>query len=121
MVVQGIEAEGTIDIKSSILSGSLESGSAGLFVLLLAFFLVVLAMAPNLSKLIDKDDSHSPAKSKTLFRRVLKICLLEVALIILFVTLAGTVPGADILGFVAFMLSFLLMFSLFLLLVAAEE
>jgi len=43
MVQKGISAQGVIDIKSEVLSGHLETGSAGLFVMFFSFFLIVLS------------------------------------------------------------------------------
>lgn len=45
MMWQGISAEGTIDLKSSIISGSLKSGSAGLFIAFLAFVIMVFVLS----------------------------------------------------------------------------
>jgi len=49
MIVNGISAEGFIDIKSALVSGSLKTGSAGLFIVLIAFILAVFALVPSLS------------------------------------------------------------------------
>jgi hypothetical protein len=42
MVKTGISANGVIDIKSEVLSGHLETGSAGLFFAFFSFFMIVL-------------------------------------------------------------------------------
>lgn len=44
MMWQGISAEGAIDIKSSVVSGSLKTGSAGLFIVFLSFFVIVFVL-----------------------------------------------------------------------------
>lgn len=44
MMLQGISAEGAIDIKSSVVSGSLKTGSAGLFIVFLAFLMIVFVL-----------------------------------------------------------------------------
>lgn len=44
MVWHGVSAEGTIDIKSSLVSGSLKTGSAGLFMVFLAFLLAAFSL-----------------------------------------------------------------------------
>lgn len=49
MMWQGVSAEGVIDIKSSVVSGSLKTGSAGLFIVFLSFVLVVFVLT-SLSK-----------------------------------------------------------------------
>lgn len=51
MMWQGVSGEGVIDIKSSILSGSLKSGSAGLFIVFLAFMVIAFVLlTPSSSK-----------------------------------------------------------------------
>jgi hypothetical protein len=49
MIYSGIKAEGTIDIKSVVVSGTVKSGSAGIFVTVLSFMLMVLSL-PGLSR-----------------------------------------------------------------------
>lgn len=44
MVIMGVSAEGVIDLKSTFASGSLKTGSAGLFVLFFSFFLIMTAL-----------------------------------------------------------------------------
>jgi len=58
MMWSGISAEGAIDIKSSILSGSVKTASAGLFICFLSFVIIVFVVfslshqsqAPNFSR-----------------------------------------------------------------------
>jgi hypothetical protein len=42
LLVQGVQASGRINVSSNIVSGELESGSAGLFLLFLGFLLIVM-------------------------------------------------------------------------------
>ncbi len=44
LTVQGVTAEGSIDIQSTILSGKITAGSAGLFVLFFSFFIIVFSL-----------------------------------------------------------------------------
>ncbi len=44
MIYSGIQAEGTIDVKSALVSGTVKSGSAGIFIIVLAFMLMVLSL-----------------------------------------------------------------------------
>jgi hypothetical protein len=44
MIWQGISAEGAIDIKSSFLSGSVKTGSAGLFIAFLSFAIIAFVL-----------------------------------------------------------------------------
>jgi len=44
LVLHGVAAEGTIDIQSTILSGKITAGSAGLFVLFFSFFMIIISM-----------------------------------------------------------------------------
>ena len=41
MVASGISAKGVIDLKMEVLSGHLETGSAGAFIVFMSFFLIV--------------------------------------------------------------------------------
>jgi hypothetical protein len=59
MINSGIKAEGTVDIKSAIVSGTVKSGSAGLFIVVLAFFLMVFSL-PGL-----RSSKPNEAKPKT--------------------------------------------------------
>jgi len=45
MMWQGISAEGAIDVKSSVLSGSIKTGSAGLFMVFLSFLVIVFVLS----------------------------------------------------------------------------
>jgi hypothetical protein len=45
MLYNGIQAAGVIDLKSAMLSGTLKTASAGLFVCLFALFIIVFALA----------------------------------------------------------------------------
>jgi hypothetical protein len=49
MIYSGIKAEGTIDIKSVVVSGTVKSGSAGIFVAVLSFMLMVFSL-PGISR-----------------------------------------------------------------------
>jgi hypothetical protein len=64
MMWQGIAAEGAIDIKSSVVSGSLKTGSAGLFIVFLSFVLVVFVLT-SLSKSHATKPSTPARPSKT--------------------------------------------------------
>lgn len=44
MIKDGVAAEGTIDIRSAFLTGSLKTGSAGLFVAFFAFFMILTSV-----------------------------------------------------------------------------
>lgn len=45
MLFLGIAAEGTIDLKSSILSGTIKASSAGLYICFFALFIIVFVLA----------------------------------------------------------------------------
>ncbi|MDP3029587.1 MAG: hypothetical protein Q8O04_08850 [Deltaproteobacteria bacterium] len=49
MIYSGIKAEGTIDVKSALVSGTVKSGSAGIFITVLSFMLMVLSL-PGISR-----------------------------------------------------------------------
>ena len=45
LLVSGIKADGTVDLKSAVLSGTLRTESAGLYVCFFAVFIVVISLA----------------------------------------------------------------------------
>ena len=49
MLFQGISAEGVVDLKSSILSGTIKASSAGLYVCFFALFIIVFVLATLLT------------------------------------------------------------------------
>ncbi|MBT8763096.1 hypothetical protein KFV02_04035 [Desulfohalobiaceae bacterium Ax17] len=57
MINSGIKAEGSVDIKSAIVSGTVKSGNAGLFIVVLAFLLMVFSL-PGLRR--SKPDETKP-------------------------------------------------------------
>lgn len=57
MIYSGIKAEGTIDIKSAVVSGTVKSGSAGIFITVLSFMLMVLSLPA-----ISRDDKDSTTR-----------------------------------------------------------
>ncbi|RFC30752.1 MAG: hypothetical protein DID91_2727704777 [Candidatus Nitrotoga sp. MKT] len=59
MLFLGIAAEGTIDLKSSILSGTIKASSAGLYICFFALFIIVFVLASLLS--LPRSSSTSPA------------------------------------------------------------
>ena len=59
MVQKGISANGVIDIKSEVLSGHLETGSAGLFLAFFSFLMIVLPI------LIRRPGAKSLARGRT--------------------------------------------------------
>lgn len=49
MMYHGIAAEGAIDLKSSVVSGTIKTGSAGLFICFFGFLIVVFVLASLLT------------------------------------------------------------------------
>lgn len=49
MLFQGISAEGQVDLKSTILSGTLKASSAGLYICFFALFIIVFVLATLLT------------------------------------------------------------------------
>lgn len=104
MMWQGISAEGTIDIKSSILSGSIQTGSAGLFISFLSFFIIAMVL---LLTGVNKKETENEVQQR--HKRAMPIFW---ALLICFVTSttlavsgygAGFGIAAGALGFLLFM------------------
>ena len=66
MIQAGIKAEGSIDIRSEVLSGSLKTGSAGLFVTFFSFFMILASVlfskAPAFSRPKAKESPSSPVR-----------------------------------------------------------
>jgi hypothetical protein len=49
MLFQGISAEGVVDLKSSVLSGTIKASSAGLYMCFFALFIIVVVLATLLT------------------------------------------------------------------------
>jgi|WetSurMetagenome_2_1015567.scaffolds.fasta_scaffold677284_2 hypothetical protein len=66
MIQAGIKAEGSIDIRTEVLSGSLKTGSAGLFITFFSFFMIlasVLFSRPTIfSRPKPKESTVSPIR-----------------------------------------------------------
>lgn len=71
MMWQGISAEGAIDLKSSVLSGSLKTGSAGLFIAFLSFFVMVFVLSGVSHKASSFASSRTDERSR--FKRLLPV------------------------------------------------
>lgn len=60
----GVGAEGTVDIKSSVLSGTVKTGSAGLFIIFFGFSIVLFVLATLTAKASASSFSSSARHSK---------------------------------------------------------
>lgn len=90
MMWQGIAAEGAIDIKSSVLTGSIKTASAGLFIAFLSFAIIVFVLS-SLTKRTSAISQPS-ASGHTKSKRIAKL------LIVLFIGLVTT-GGLAALGY----------------------
>ena len=61
----GVGAEGAVDIKSSVLSGTIKTGSAGLFTLFFGFGIIIFVLATLNAKSQNATLSFAERKSKT--------------------------------------------------------
>ena len=61
----GVGAEGTVDIKSSVLSGTVKTGSAGLFIIFFGFAIVLFVLASLGANASSKEASSSVRRSKS--------------------------------------------------------
>lgn len=61
----GVGAEGAVDIKSSVLSGTIKTGSAGLFMLFFGFGIIIFVLASLNAKSQNATLSFADRKSKT--------------------------------------------------------
>lgn len=76
MMWQEISVEGAIDIRSSFMSGSIQTGSAGILVCFLAFCLISFCiLSPNSNEKAKKAVNASNTKSSTRLGWGLLICL----------------------------------------------
>ena len=73
MMWQGIAAEGAIDIKSSVLTGSIKTASAGLFIAFLSFAIIVFVLSSLGKRSLSV--SPSPATNQTKSKRIAKLLL----------------------------------------------
>lgn len=105
MMWQGIAAEGAIDIKSSVLTGSIKTGSAGLFISFLAFAIVVYVLSSLSQNSSNVDHPSGDLKSKKIakFIKVLFICLILSVAASSFGYGAGFGGLAIFFGFILFM------------------
>lgn len=80
MMWQGIAAEGAIDIKSSLLSGSVKTGSAGLFIAFLAFCIVVFVLLSSAKRIAPLATAGgNDAKSRNIGRLLIALFIATVA------------------------------------------
>lgn len=61
----GISADGAIDIKSTVVSGSIKTASAGLFILFFAFCIIVYVLG-SLGALHRKQSPNHPSPSRSI-------------------------------------------------------
>lgn len=83
MMWMGISAEGAINIKSTILSGSIKTGSAGLFIAFLAFVIMALVLLSLRMQPSGEPHQFKPISNKSKSQRILPVlwCIL-IALVI---------------------------------------
>jgi hypothetical protein len=67
MIRDGLSAEGTIDIKSSLFSGSLKTGSSGLFVCFFGFMIVGLALLSTVARTEKSGEGPSASTMRVKF------------------------------------------------------
>ena len=64
LMLNEIKAEGAVDISSEVLSGSIQSADAGMFLLFVGFFLVLVpAISKSANHIINTDQKQSPRGS----------------------------------------------------------
>jgi hypothetical protein len=88
MMWRGIAAEGAIDIKSSVLTGSIKTGSAGLFITFLAFVIIVFVLSSLVQSTLKSSQPLATGHAKS--KRIAKL------LIVLFV---GLIVSAGLAAF----------------------
>jgi len=65
MLFQGIAAEGTVDLKSTVLSGTLKTTSAGLYICFFALFIIIFVLVLQLSPSKSSDAKATPTRSRS--------------------------------------------------------
>ena len=98
MMWKGVSAEGAIDLKSSLISGSLKTGSAGLFICFLSFIVIVFIVSGASIKLTPKFGGYSNDRSR--YRKLLPVFFTLLAVFGLSITFASF--GREAFGFLAF-------------------
>jgi uncharacterized membrane protein len=93
MVKTGIKAEGSIDIRSTLLSGSLKTGSAGLFITFMSFFMILASVL--FSKWPARPRDRSSEASASGMRTILRILFTLYALTIIAYLLARSASGGE--------------------------
>lgn len=66
MIKDGVAAEGSIDIRATFLTGSLKTGSAGLFIAFFAFFMILTAVVFSHRSAVPQSETRKPFKSRML-------------------------------------------------------
>lgn len=61
----GVGAEGSVDIKSSVLSGTVKTASAGLFTIFFGFGIIVFVLATLGAKVANAQLTHAQRRSRT--------------------------------------------------------
>jgi hypothetical protein len=103
MMWQGIAAEGSIDLKSSIVSGSIKTGSAGLFICFMSFVVMVFVLAGTHKQ---QSTVATVNADRSRFKRILPVFLTLLAVLVGSILLASSgYPGF---AFLAFLCGFLL-------------
>jgi hypothetical protein len=122
MIQAGIKAEGSIDIRSEVLSGSLKTGSAGLFVTFFAFFMILASVLFSKSPVLSRPKPETSAVSP--IRILLRILFTLYALTVAAYLLARSADKGEQLvfgfAFVGFTVASFC-FSIFTFLAWAEE
>lgn len=112
LVLHGVAAEGTIDIQSTILSGKITAGSAGLFVLFFSFFIIMLSiLLGHHIRVPLNTDQHDQDNIRRLFSKV----FYSLVVATVFLVIVAVVSPADkktVVGFAAGGFGFLTLFAL---------
>ena len=121
MVFLGISAEGSIDVQGALFSGNIKTGSAGLFVLVFAFLIIITAL---LSTSLARAKSVSTAKiTRPHFKRAMSVFILLITSSLILAFAAAFMPeGKGVgLGLAAAGFGFMAFIALFAVLTFTEE
>ena len=102
LMIAGTNAEGIIDLKSSVVSGSIKTGSAGLFVCVFGLSLVITTLVLGLRERV-----HQPLQTRQSSRESIGKLIIGLGFgFTVCVGIAGLLPSGENTGFVAGAIAF---------------
>jgi len=101
----GVGAEGTVGIKSSVMSGTVKTGSAGLFTLFFGFGVIIFVIASFTVR--ESGERLSPSQRRSRTEHIIRAFWAVLAAFVLTASLAALGYGAGFAGAAIFLGAFL--------------